>query len=378
MRKDKIRIMAVAGSSGGHIYPALAFLSALDKQGQCRGSMLVVPAKHAPIDTGGRRIRIGYISISSFAGGPFAFVRSAFNFFCGTLESFWFLATYRPSLVVAFGSLNTVPMVLLARIFGIKTMLHEQNVLFGRANRFLAPVAARVAVSFAESKKFLKIDQRKIALTGDPLREQIFRVAKKEALDFFGLEAARPVILVTGGSQGSASVNRAFQQACGRLAQRFDFQVIHLCGGTAGSELEAGYRWSKVVAKVLVFLKEMRYAYCAADLVVSRAGALALSEIAYFGLSAVIIPYPFAQGHQVSNARVFEACGRSVVVSEAQLATGRLEQALARMLADPGKLVPDPSAYAGHFFPDAAQRLADEATNLLKRGRSPRCQAIDL
>ena len=362
----KIKILAVAGSSGGHIYPALAFLSALKVLRPEALLLMVLPKKHIPIEADDPAWSVKYVSVSSFTTRTaFGFLCCGLNFFKGIFESLRLLIEFKPDLVVGFGSIASVPVIIFARCMGIRTLIHEQNVIPGKANRLLAAFAGRVAVSFSESKAFLKNYGKKVTLTGNPLRKEIFKTAKLEALNFFGLSADKFTILVTGGSQGAESINAGFLNACLRLEEKSNFQVIHLCGGRAREELVNRYRQAGISAKVFSFIKEMRYAYSASDLVVSRGGAIAVSEIAFFGLPAVIVPYPYAHQHQAANAGVLAKRGRAFIIPDEELETAQLSGILKSAIAGTQKFTVAPSGDEGYFFPDAAERLAKEAIKLV-------------
>ncbi|MDP2905669.1 MAG: UDP-N-acetylglucosamine--N-acetylmuramyl-(pentapeptide) pyrophosphoryl-undecaprenol N-acetylglucosamine transferase [Candidatus Omnitrophota bacterium] len=365
MCKDKTKIMAVAGSSGGHIYPAVAFLSALKSLRPEVELMLVLPEKHIPVDACDPALAVRHISVSSFKNRTvFGFLYCGFDFLKGMFESLRLLIEFKPDLVVGFGSIASVPVIIFARFAGIRTLIHEQNVLPGKANQLLAALAHRIAVSFCESKAFLKNYEKKVTLTGNPLRKEIFKTGKLEALNFFGLSADKFTILVTGGSQGAESINAGFLNACLRLDEKGNFQVFHLCGGRAREELIKSYQQAGISAKVLSFLKEMRYAYSASDLVVSRGGAIAVSEIAFFQIPAVIVPYPYAHQHQAGNAGVLAKRGRAFIVEDDELKTAKLTDILKSAIALSHKLTAAPLGDQGCFFPDAAERLANEAIKL--------------
>ena len=362
-----MRILAVAGSSGGHINPAVAFLSAIKSLRPEARLMLVLPKKHIPLDTPDPALAVSHISVSPFtARSALGFLRSGLNFLKGIFESLRLVIEFKPDLVAGFGSIASVPAIIICRCMGIRTLIHEQNVLPGKANKLLAAFTDRIAVSFSESKPFFKGCGKKVTLTGNPLRQDLFRVPKKEALEFFGLSADKFTILVTGGSQGAESINAGFLNSCLRLVDKSNFQVIHLCGGRAREELVKRYQEAGIEAAVFSFLKEMRYAYSASDFVVSRGGAIALSEIAFFQIPAVIVPYPYAHQHQALNAEVLVKLGRAFIVSDDELKTDKLSNILRNAIAGTQKFTVALLGDEGCFFPDAAQCLAKEAIKLVE------------
>jgi UDP-N-acetylglucosamine--N-acetylmuramyl-(pentapeptide) pyrophosphoryl-undecaprenol N-acetylglucosamine transferase len=361
--KLEIRILVVTGKSGGHIFPAVGFLSAVSARMPQARLLLVLPRKHIPVNIEEGQVQVREISITSFKASFLSALPWAINLIRGSLESLCLFLSFRPQLVVGFGSLSTVPMVVLARLSGARTLIHEQNVVSGRANRFLAGFSDRIAISFAGSAQSFKKSKKKLVLTGNPLRKEIYRVSKKDACDFLGLSAGLPTLLVVGGSQGSRSLNLGVVSACGCIKDKSFFQVLHLCGSQMVKEVEEQYSALGIQAKVFAFLNQMRYAYSAADVVVSRGGATAISEIVFFALPSIIVPYPYAGAHQLLNARALETSGRAFIVGDDELESPKMVRLLESLLSNP---VPAKAAdYAG-FPQDAAGHLAEAALSLLR------------
>lgn len=334
-----MRVLVVSGSSGGHIFPALAFLDSLKKKDENVESFLVLPRKSLQdgIEVSGYRIK--YIPISSIRLSlDLRNIFSLFAFLRGSLESLFILLEFKPDIVIGFGSLVSVPMLLLASFLRIKTLIHEQNVIPGRANRFLARFCSRIAVSFQESKKYLKGYEKKTVLTGNPIRRDLIRVDKSKALDFFGLKEDNFTLLVMGGSLASHKINIVFLKALSEKTFKSRLQVIHLCGRKDFDLLNSGYKDLGVNFRLLDFLKEMQYAYSASDLVICRAGATTISELIFFKVPAVIVPYPYAGGHQTANAKVLEEKGCAVIMEDENLDSDKLQKTLQSLIQNPENL----------------------------------------
>jgi UDP-N-acetylglucosamine--N-acetylmuramyl-(pentapeptide) pyrophosphoryl-undecaprenol N-acetylglucosamine transferase len=357
-RKGGVRVLVATGASGGHIFPALGLLEALRKKPGNISTLLVLPRRNFVDPQQLCAFETRYLDISSVAMKlNLRLFTGIWNFLKGALESFFILARFRPDRVAAFGSIATIPIVTLSWLFRIKVILHEQNVIPGRANRFLLPFAERIAVSFAETKKYLPYPD-KVILTGNPLRAQLKRVEKSEALRFFGLEN-NFTLLVMGGSQASSRLNRAIPTAIGQLEQRQDLQVIHLSGAKEKDFLQEQYRGLGIRAKVLDFLPQMHYGYCACDLMISRAGATTIAEAIYLRVPAIIVPYPFAYQHQLENARVLRDLGAALVIEDSQL-DAQLPAALKGLLANPGRIQGMRAAYGSMQHLEAEDLLANE------------------
>jgi UDP-N-acetylglucosamine--N-acetylmuramyl-(pentapeptide) pyrophosphoryl-undecaprenol N-acetylglucosamine transferase len=299
-----MRILAVAGSSGGHIYPAVSFLSAVKNKDRSADTLLVLPQRSTakniiPGISGIKYICTTQLSLRPSPGN----LISWFKYLKGAVQSFELIVKFKPDIVVGFGSIDSIPLVMLAWLFRIKTLIHEQNAIPGKANRFLAKFADKIAVTFPQSENYFQVNASKITATGNPIRNDLMRIDRIRALDFFGLKE-RFTVLVMGGSQGSKRINKFFSEAAKRIILESDFQVIHICGNDSVDEIVDAYRQAGIAANVTAYLQQMQYAYSAADLVVCRAGATTISELSYFALPAIIIPYPYAYAHQVENARI--------------------------------------------------------------------------
>jgi UDP-N-acetylglucosamine--N-acetylmuramyl-(pentapeptide) pyrophosphoryl-undecaprenol N-acetylglucosamine transferase len=352
-----MRVLVVSGASGGHIFPALGFLDSLKEKAKFMESLLVLPRNclENGIEISGYKVK--YISITSIGLRiDLKNIFSIFRFFKATFESLFILFKFNPDIVVGFGSLASVPMLLLAWSCRIKTLIHEQNVIPGRANRFLAKFTDRIAVSFEETKKFLKGYENKTVFSGNPIRRDLIRIDKFKALDFFGLKTDKSTLLVMGGSLASHRINIVFLKTLSGLTAKFKLQVVHLCGAKDFDLLNSGYKDLGLNFRLLTFLKEMQYAYSASDLVVCRAGATTISELIFFKLPAVIVPYPYAGGHQIANAKILERKGCAVIIEDDELEPERLQEVLEGLIHTPQNLQSMRSGY-GSLRSDNANEL---------------------
>lgn len=362
-----MRILVVTGASGGHIFPALSFLDALKDKNV--NTLLILPRyclKYNISWKETRNYKVNYISISAIKLDlDFTNFVAILKFFHGSLESLLIILRFRPDIVVGFGSLVSVPIVLLAWIFRIRTLIHEQNVIPGRANRLLAKFTDRIAISFLESRDYLKsCSKTKIVFTGNPVRREFIRINKNKALDFFGLDSDKFTILVMGGSLGSHRINIEFLNAISRISDRHKLQIIHLSGRGDYALLKYGYRVLNINIKLFDFLEPMHYAYNACDLVISRAGATTIAEIIFFRLPAIIIPYPFAYGHQASNAELLQSQGCAMVIKDNELGADILRQAIEKLLDNPGEIKRMSSGYDAMSKSNANDLLVDEVLSL--------------
>lgn len=265
------------------------------------------------------------------------------------------------------GGYGTVPPVLAAKALGHPYVLLEQNARPGKANRFLAPGAARLYVQWAAARSAFPGSGSRVVVTGSPLRQGLRRVPRAEALERFGLEADRPVVAVVGGSQGAEALNRGVVDGLNGTASKL--QLIHVTGGAAQSErVRADYAAKGARAAVLDFCPDMDRLYSAADLVVSRAGALAIAEIAAFGIPAVLVPIPKSSGdHQRENARAAARAGAAILIEERDGVAGRLEPVLRRLAEGDGAFRDMRERWKPFARPDAADAVWSDLRELIGR-----------
>jgi UDP-N-acetylglucosamine--N-acetylmuramyl-(pentapeptide) pyrophosphoryl-undecaprenol N-acetylglucosamine transferase len=302
----KTKIMVVAGGSGGHIFPAVGFCQELKEARPDAGITFITTAGKMA----GALIPLEYNPVFLKAGkSPIALLRLI-------LAAVVLVGRKNPKTVCGFGGYLSVPFLLMARILGKETLLHEQNVVPGQANRFLSGLVDKIAISFSGTERYFKRHKNKIFLCRYPLRKSLKRIDKEEAMRFFGFSNGSFTLLVVGGSQGAHRLNELFLEALPSERNLSKLQIIHITGAADFSSLAEAYRQMPAESRVFAFLPEMNYAYSAADLVVSRAGASTISEIMYFGLPSVLIPYPHAAGHQKENAKVLAQRGASILLEE--------------------------------------------------------------
>ncbi|MFH1354756.1 MAG: UDP-N-acetylglucosamine--N-acetylmuramyl-(pentapeptide) pyrophosphoryl-undecaprenol N-acetylglucosamine transferase [Candidatus Omnitrophota bacterium] len=362
-----MRVLAVTGSSGGHIFPAVSFLNAFKERKAGVETLLVMPDSPMIHLVGVIGHRVKYIPSARFSSGinPGNLI-AALKYVKGSLDSLWVLIRFHPDIVVGFGTIYSLPTILFAWLFRIKTLIHEQNLVPGRANSFLARFVDKIALSFEKSGSFLKLSKNKLVFTGNPLRHNLKLVDKGKAMEFFDFDQDRFTVLVIGGSQGSRMVNRIFLEALASLRDKYSLQVIHITGNKDYEFMKSEYKNLELKFKLFVFLKEIEYAYSISDLVVSRAGATTIAELVKFAIPAVIIPYPFAYNHQLSNARVLQEMGSAVVLDENKLNPAIFGELLEGLVSSPQRINSMRLGYSKIERPDADALLVDQALSLLK------------
>ena len=313
------KIVLTGGGTAGHVTPNIALLPALKEAnyevhyiGSYNGieRKLIENAgiEYAGISSGKLR---RYFDLKNFSD-PFRVLK-------GCAEARRLIKKYRPDVVFSKGGFVSVPVVLAAKHYKIPTIIHESDMTPGLANKLCIPSAAKICCNFPETLAYLPKD--KAVLTGSPIREELLKGDRLTGLNYSGLSASRPIILVIGGSLGSVAVNHAIREILPKLLETY--QVIHICGrGNLDEHLigRNGYVQYEYVDAPL------RHLFAAADLVVSRAGANSICEILALQKPNVLIPLSASasRGDQILNARSFEKQGFSMVLEEEQLTENRL------------------------------------------------------
>ena len=328
-----MRLLVAAGASAGHVYPSLSFAQKLTQKYPSL-ELAFVTAQHGSAKEWikKRGYKVFLISIRPFQYSFWKFFPWFYCFLRSFLESFFIIEKFRPEVVIGFGSYVSFPIVLEAALLKKFTIIHEQNVSLGGANKFLSHFVDKVALSFKTGAP----PSKKEVYTGYPLGDSLRSEDKEKARKFFGLDD-KITILALGGSQGSLRINNEFKKAVTLLEKKEDFQFIHLSGKKDYFDLKKNYSYTTIKHCVFDFLSEMALAYSLADIVVARAGAGTIAELSYFKKAAILIPYPYAGAHQVENARALEKENAAIVIEEKDLERISLSDCLVRLMQYPHK-----------------------------------------
>jgi UDP-N-acetylglucosamine--N-acetylmuramyl-(pentapeptide) pyrophosphoryl-undecaprenol N-acetylglucosamine transferase len=355
-------VLIAGGGTGGHLYPGLALADALVARGlsvtfvgTAHGiETRTVPAAGYPLHVlPGRQLR---------GAGVGRAVAGLVAVAGGVLRALALLRALRPRLVVGVGGYASVAVVLAAWVRRVPTLLLEQNVMPGAANRLLGRHATRVCVGFAEA--VAAFPGGRAVHTGNPIRAQVRGAVAAPR----GVPRGRPGLLVFGGSAGARRLNQVTIEAMrilGPVARTLE--VVHQTGAADLETVRAGYAALDLPARVVPFIDDMGAAYAAADLVVARAGAMTCAEIAAVGLPAILVPYPHAaDDHQRLNAEVLVAAGAAEMILDRELTGSRLAAALERLVRDPARRAAMAAGAHALARPEAAERVADECQRLLE------------
>jgi len=354
-----MRLLVATGSSGGHIFPATALIDYLKSPDIQMLLVLPLKAKENKIPLNCDNLEYIHSSNLTLQLNKKNIINLGF-FFLATWESFRIIIKFKPDVVIGFGSQNTLALIFWAWLFRINTIIHEQNVIPGRANRLLSRIADKIALSFSQTAGYLKCPASKIKVVGNPIRPKLTRIDKKEALDFFDFQEGKINILVTGGSQGSLKLNDISFKAFDNFKKKDDLQIIHICGSQDFIELKERYASSGLRYRIFDFLPSMQYAYSAADFAICRAGATTIAELQKFSCPAILVPYPFAYLHQLANARVLEESLAAVVIKDEDLTVEKINAKLLELSENPSILESMQKAHLCQDSSDPAGLLAKE------------------
>src|SRR5947209_9625173 len=314
-------IMIMAGGTGGHVFPGLAVADHLRKAGwrvvwlgAKTGMEATLVPKHG--------YDMAWVSFSGVRGrGLLAFLFLPRRLLLAFWQTARAVVAHRPDVVLGMGGYISFPGGMMAALFGRRLVVHEQNSIAGLANKVLAGVADRVLCAFPGALK-------RATLTGNPVRAEIAAIAAPESRY---AERSGPLrVLVVGGSLGAKALNDVMPRALALLPGERRPLVTHQSGTQHVESLRQAYSAAGVQAATPAFIGDMAAAYAEADLVVCRAGAITVAEIAAAGVASVLVPYPHAvDDHQTANARFLADAGAAVLVPQSELSPERLAEVLA-------------------------------------------------
>jgi UDP-N-acetylglucosamine--N-acetylmuramyl-(pentapeptide) pyrophosphoryl-undecaprenol N-acetylglucosamine transferase len=346
-------VLIMAGGTGGHIFPGLALADELRERGigvrwlGAQGGMecTTVPERDIPLDV----IHIGGVRGKGLRGWLVLPVR----LLGAVREALACIRRHRPACAVSFGGYAAGPGGIAARLQRVPLIVHEQNRVPGMTNRFLARIATRVFQAFPGTFPASSSAET----CGNPVRASVAALPSPGSrLD--GRTGPRR-LLVTGGSQGAACLNRLLPEALARLEPALQPVVRHQAGRRDADAVRLAYARAGIEAEVCEFIGDMAAAYGWADLAVCRAGALTISELATAGLGAVLVPFPHAvDDHQTRNAEFLLDAGGALLLPEAGLDAASLAAALGPLLADRAQMLAMARAAHRVAVRDAAARLA--------------------
>jgi UDP-N-acetylglucosamine--N-acetylmuramyl-(pentapeptide) pyrophosphoryl-undecaprenol N-acetylglucosamine transferase len=371
-----LRLIIAGGGTAGHVLPAIAVVAELRNRGELADALWLgsetgverraAEAARIPfmaIPTGKLRRYLSLRNLTDAARVPL-----------GILEARRQLRRFRPDVVLSTGGFVSVPAVIAAH--GVAPVVtHEQTAILGLANRINARFAAVLAISHDQTAPVARAIHRRVVVTGNPVREGISSGDRARGLAHLGFNPALPVVYVTGGSRGASAINRRIGELLPGILEHT--QIIHQTG-PAGANPDAATLLEKRSALPETLRRRYRVAeligdelpdvYAAADVVIGRAGAGTVAELAIAGIPAILIPLPGAGGdEQALNARVLGDAGGAIVLPQHEATPERLRSAMLGLLDDAARRDRMSAAARSVARPEAAARLADQVWALASR-----------
>jgi UDP-N-acetylglucosamine--N-acetylmuramyl-(pentapeptide) pyrophosphoryl-undecaprenol N-acetylglucosamine transferase len=327
------RFAIACGGTGGHLFPGLAIADELLRQ-DCAVTLLISTKEvdqQAVRDCAGMDV-VSLPSVGLVPGGSLSFLRGFYSSYRVARLEF---RQRPPNAVLAMGGFTSAPPVLAGKRRGARVFLHESNAIAGRANRWLSYIVDLAFLAFPSAAARLRTNR--IRMTGTPVRSSFGSLGTGMCRLKLGLDPARPVVLVMGGSQGAQAINELIVRLLPEIRRLApEWQWLHLTGPHAQEEVRTAYENLGLKAVVKAFCSEMDLALGAATGAVSRAGASALAEMARVQVPCVLIPYPAATDkHQHFNARAYAESGAAVLLEQHLATPGSLKTALVPLINDP-------------------------------------------
>lgn len=331
MKSTQVDHLIMAGGTGGHIFPALALAKSLQEKGHrvaWLGSCKSMEAEKIPPTA----IPFYGLSIQGLRGkGKLTLLAAPFRLLMAVWQAVRILRKLKPRQVVGFGGFASGPGGLAARLLGIPLFIHEQNALPGLTNRYLSRFARQVFTGFPK----VFPESEKVTWVGNPVRQELLDLAPVE--ERYSQRQGRLRLLVIGGSLGAQVFNETLPAALQLLPEAVRPQVHHQAGAgkvEATQQAYSTYLLEQSEVQITAFIDDMASAFAWADLVICRAGALTVSELAVAGVAAVLVPFPFAvDDHQTHNARFLADSGAGVLLPQSELTAETLASLLRGQLS---------------------------------------------
>lgn len=324
-----MRIVVTGGGTGGHIFPALELVKEIKRENK-KIEVVYVGNKNSLEERMAATSHIPFYGMSTrklVGQGFFKKIIAIIFLLFAIMRGLWLLLKLRPRAVIGVGGYVSVPLVIASTLLGIKRYICEQNAVPGMANKFLSFLANRIFISFEDSRKYFP--KHKTIHSGNPVRSAFFTLGEKT-------DGPKFRILITGGSLGARFLNREIPKVMSRLAHDLKhLEITHQTGEASHDEVVKLYTDGNVTARVLTFIDNMPHEFSSHDLLISRAGATVCAEIMASGMPAILVPYPFANGHQKYNAESLTKLGAAIMLEERENFSVELFDIIKRLYEKP-------------------------------------------
>ena len=366
----KSKFIISGGGTGGHLFPAIAIANEIKNYDQT-AEILFVGAKgrmemtHVPnagyniigLTIAGFQRQMSLKNLLKNTMFPFKLLRSL-------ISAMIIIKRFKPDVVIGVGGYASAPTLKMASFLGIPTLIQEQNSFPGVTNRMLAKKTNKICVAYEETNKYFP--QNKMVITGNPIRKDILDIKHKEeqAYKYFKLDPTKKTIAVIGGSLGSKTMNISIETCLGKIREN-DIQLIWQTGEKYYYQFfESDTKVTNGGIKIMPFVDRMDYLYSIADLVVSRAGALSISELSCLGKATILVPSPNVSGdHQTKNAKVLADAYAAILIKDRH-AIDELGNTLLQLINDEKKCEELSNNIKKFAFPNALKNIVEEIYKL--------------
>lgn len=366
-----MRIIVSGGGTGGHIYPAITIIRAIEKIAKDSAFLYVgtkigleadiIPKEGLPfetVDIQGFERKISMTNIKTLGK---------------SVQSVWharkIIRDFKPDVVIGTGGYVCGPILLAASLLGIPSLIQEQNVIPGMTNKILSKFVTKIAVGYEEAREYFPVE--KVMFTGNPIRDEVMTADRAASIEEFGLDPSKLTVLISGGSRGARSINNAMIGVHCYFAGDLSTQLLHVTGKNEYNDIIAKLKKKGIdtdrVGNISIkpYLYDMPKALAIADLAIFRAGAVGLAELTAKGVPSILVPYPYAAAnHQEYNAKAVADKGAAIVVRDAELTAEKLIVLLKQLTKERDKLKKMAEASRSIGRPQAAVDIAKIVTNL--------------
>ncbi|HYE08749.1 MAG TPA: undecaprenyldiphospho-muramoylpentapeptide beta-N-acetylglucosaminyltransferase [Patescibacteria group bacterium] len=340
-----MKAILTGGGTGGHIYPAVSIAREIQRRyknveiifvGTEKGlESKIIPKEGFVLKT----IKVRGFERKFTLKNLVAVKEAAFSI--GSARKI--IKDFKPDIVIGTGGYVCGTVMLTAALMGIPTVIHESNAFAGMTNKLLFRFVDKIALNFEEAAKYFR-NSRKVVVTGNPIRPELLQATRQEGRHELGFDENAPLVFITGGSRGARKINQSILALAEECSKSGQYQLLHMTGDTQYKAVLQSYKDRKIPTdssniKVVPYLYNMPYALAASDIIISRCGAMTLSEITALGKPSVLIPFPYAaDNHQEYNARALEKKGAAIVIVEKDLTEERLKNTVLELLNHKEKL----------------------------------------
>lgn len=358
-----MKVIITAGGTGGHIYPALSIINKIKEMDKKADFLYIGTTDRMEKDIiPNKNIDYIGIKISGLSKNPFKLIKALYLNIVSVFKCKKIIKKFNPDIVIGVGGYVTVPVLYSAYKLGIPTVLHEQNSIPGKANKFLSKYVDKVCVSVEKSAEYFP--SKKVVFTGNPRGEEV-TLSQKASKEEYDLSLDKKLLLITTGSLSSSSVNQKILELIPRFEGK-NYEILFITGNLSFKEINKGKYPSNV--KIVPYIEKMGEVLKITDLIISRAGATTISEITALGIPSILIPSPYVpNNHQYYNAKELSDNKAAYIVEEKGLDPLVLLELVDKILLN-NKEYQDMANNARKLgVPDSASRIYNVITSLVNK-----------